>query len=45
MRMGNVCETRVPRKIFGPKGEGEVKGSWRELRNERHEFTFDMLLG
>ena len=44
MDMGYLCETRVPRKIFGPKWE-EVKRSWRKLRNERHEFTFDILLG
>jgi hypothetical protein len=42
--MGDVCETRVSRKIFGLEGE-EVKGSWRKLRNEPLEFTFDVLLG
>jgi hypothetical protein len=29
----NVCENRVLRRIFGPKGD-EVKGGWRKLYNE-----------
>jgi hypothetical protein len=28
-----VFENRVPRKIFGPKGD-EVTGEWRKLHNE-----------
>jgi hypothetical protein len=28
-----VCENRVLRRIFGPKGD-EVTGEWRRLHNE-----------
>jgi hypothetical protein len=28
-----VCENRVLRRIFGPKG-GDVTGGWRKLHNE-----------
>ena len=33
-----MFESRVPRRIFGTKGD-EVTGEWRELRNEKlNEF-------
>jgi hypothetical protein len=33
-----VFESRVLRRIFGPRGD-EVKGEWRKLHNEElHDF-------
>jgi RNA 3'-terminal phosphate cyclase len=34
-----VFEKRVLRRIFGPKGGGEVTGEWRKLHSEKlHNF-------
>ena len=36
-RQGRVFETRVLRKIFGPKRD-EVTGDWRKLHDELNDF-------
>jgi hypothetical protein len=34
-----VFENRVPRRIFGPKGD-EVMGEWRKLHNGEHHNLY-----
>ena len=35
----SVCEYRVRRRIFGPKGD-EAKGEWRKLHNDEHNGLY-----